>query len=485
AYTQVGIGTVTPAAGSILDIESDDKGILIPRVALIATNNAAPITPAPVEGLMVYNIATAGTTPNIVTPGFYFWNGIVWTRVATGGAVTRDWAVTGNGDINATDFIGTTNVESLRFRTNNLQRMLVLANGQVSINENNPFTGNRFTVLGNNGEYAINGYSDAGVAIYGNNTGSGRGVFGSSNNIGVEGFGGIGIIGTSPIANGQGIRAINTAVTGTGLLSVGNNSPSYILDAGSGAALNGAPFGAVAYGNRAADGYGIIAAGNALSAFTIPGGGGGSFTGRQWGVFANATISGASNNATNRAAFAGNFISNDATLGGVYIGARIGGNVYKILGTGGGAGASVSTTMPTRDGERILFAPEAPENWFFDLGEAQLINGKATVNIDPLFIDVISDAKPFKVFVQGAEETIGSIRVSRNQREKSFTLEDSGGPSNGVVQFKIYGIWKGKENLRFPEFLPEYHINPEYLEKIEVKEENILTQDKGKFQRKN
>lgn len=90
-----------------------------------------------------------------------------------------------------------------------------------------------------------------------------------------------------------------------------------------------------------------------------------------------------------------------------------------------------------------------------------------------MFIDCISDAKPFKVFVQGAEETIGIIKVKRNQREKSFTLEDSGGASNGIVQFKIYGIWKGKEDLRFPEFLPEYHVNPTYTEKVEVKEGNL------------
>ncbi|PIQ18537.1 MAG: hypothetical protein COW66_06075, partial [Flavobacteriaceae bacterium CG18_big_fil_WC_8_21_14_2_50_34_36] len=47
-YAQVGIGTTTPDAGSILDINSPDKGILIPRVALTATNSQLPITPAAV-----------------------------------------------------------------------------------------------------------------------------------------------------------------------------------------------------------------------------------------------------------------------------------------------------------------------------------------------------------------------------------------------------------------------------------------------------
>jgi hypothetical protein len=32
----------------------------------------------------VYNTATAGTSPNNVTPGYYFWNGTVWIKFAAG-----------------------------------------------------------------------------------------------------------------------------------------------------------------------------------------------------------------------------------------------------------------------------------------------------------------------------------------------------------------------------------------------------------------
>lgn len=476
-YAQVGIGTTNPAPGAMLDIDSDNSGIVIPRVALTATNLQTPITaPTPEIGLMVFNIATAGTPPNNVTPGFYYWDGSNWQRMTSG--ASTDWSRLGNaGTTPGTNFIGTSDAQDFVIATDGDERMRVLDNGQVSINENTPFAVDRLTVQGEDGEFAINGYTSNGGAVYGNNTsGAGWGVLGESSNIGVEGFGAYGVIGESPEAAGQGMRAFNTspagANSGTGLLAIGNNSLGYILNVGSGAAFNGIPVGAVAYGNRVSDGYGILAAGNDLATSSIAGGGGGSFTGRQWGVYANATLSGSG--AINRAAFVGNFneVSTNRT---VYLGARIGGNNYKVLGTGS---ASVSTTMQTRDGERILFAPEAPENWFFDLGEVQLINGKATVQLDPLFIDCISDEKPFKVFVQGAEETIGIIKVKRNQREKSFTLEDSGGASDGIVQFKIYGIWKGKEDLRFPEFLPEYHINPEYQEKVEVKENSTkLTEE--------
>lgn len=72
--------TITPSA--VLDIESANKGVLFPRVALTATTDATTIT-SPAEGLTIYNTATVGTAPNNVTPGYYYWNGTKWTKVAT------------------------------------------------------------------------------------------------------------------------------------------------------------------------------------------------------------------------------------------------------------------------------------------------------------------------------------------------------------------------------------------------------------------
>jgi hypothetical protein len=76
----------SPDASAMLDIDaapSNDKGLLVPRVALIATNNALPVT-APATSLLVYNTATAGTPPNNVTPGFYYWDGTKWASINSG-----------------------------------------------------------------------------------------------------------------------------------------------------------------------------------------------------------------------------------------------------------------------------------------------------------------------------------------------------------------------------------------------------------------
>jgi hypothetical protein len=83
---QTGIGTTTPSASAKLEVAATDKGFLPPRVALSATNVFTPITgtAASAAGLLIYNTATAGSAPNNVVPGYYYWNGLVWIQIAGG-----------------------------------------------------------------------------------------------------------------------------------------------------------------------------------------------------------------------------------------------------------------------------------------------------------------------------------------------------------------------------------------------------------------
>ena len=69
SYAQVGINTNTPDSSSALDIESTTGGILIPRL----TETQRDAISSPATGLMIYQ--TDQTT------GFYFYNGIAWTRI--------------------------------------------------------------------------------------------------------------------------------------------------------------------------------------------------------------------------------------------------------------------------------------------------------------------------------------------------------------------------------------------------------------------
>ena len=87
-HAQTGIGTTNPNASAKLEIAATDKGFLPPRIALTASNVFAPIagTSSGAAGLLIYNTATAGTAPNNVVPGYYYWNGTAWIQL-TGGLV--------------------------------------------------------------------------------------------------------------------------------------------------------------------------------------------------------------------------------------------------------------------------------------------------------------------------------------------------------------------------------------------------------------
>jgi hypothetical protein len=124
---QVGVGTTTPQA--TMDITSTNDGLLIPRIALSATNVATVLTPTTSE--LVYNTATSAVGPNQVTPGFYYWDGTLWIRLSSG--ATNDWALTGNaGTTPGTNFIGTTDAQDLRIKTGGTDRLNIQnSNGQL------------------------------------------------------------------------------------------------------------------------------------------------------------------------------------------------------------------------------------------------------------------------------------------------------------------------------------------------------------------
>jgi hypothetical protein len=112
----VGIGTATPDPSARLHISDNARGLLIPNVALTATNVAAPVT-SPATSLLVYNTASAGTGATAVTPGFYYWNGSQWVRLLGGGEA---WLLTGNAGTNpAVNFLGTTDAQPLCIRVDN------------------------------------------------------------------------------------------------------------------------------------------------------------------------------------------------------------------------------------------------------------------------------------------------------------------------------------------------------------------------------
>lgn len=129
---QIGINTTNPKA--MLDVESDDSGILIPRVSLVRTTDADPVV-SPQHAELVFNLATV----NDVTPGFYYWNGSIWVRLSAGGGSTGGdddkWDLSGNsGTTPGDNFLGTKDNNALHIKTANTTRLIFPTENQIHAN---------------------------------------------------------------------------------------------------------------------------------------------------------------------------------------------------------------------------------------------------------------------------------------------------------------------------------------------------------------
>ena len=80
---QLNVGsTSAPNPSAMLQVTSSNKGLLLPNVALTATNSPVPLA-AHVAGMVVYNTATAGSGSVAVTPGIYVNDGTKWGTYAS------------------------------------------------------------------------------------------------------------------------------------------------------------------------------------------------------------------------------------------------------------------------------------------------------------------------------------------------------------------------------------------------------------------
>jgi hypothetical protein len=123
-HGQAGINTTTPGDGAMLDIYSQNKGILIPKVNIGDVTTIAPVVSAAEESLLVYNTNAA------TGKGFYYWTGAIWTRIGVNINGGLDWKITGNSGTTLSDppalgddFLGTIDDQDYIFRTNGIERM--------------------------------------------------------------------------------------------------------------------------------------------------------------------------------------------------------------------------------------------------------------------------------------------------------------------------------------------------------------------------
>ena len=115
-FAQTGIGTTTPNASAKLEVASTDKGFLLPRMT--AAQRSLILTPA--NGLLVYQTdSPTGFYVNTGTSGSPVWTRVNmdWTRAGNDvsysggnvgiGTITPTQALDVNGNVKATNFLGT------------------------------------------------------------------------------------------------------------------------------------------------------------------------------------------------------------------------------------------------------------------------------------------------------------------------------------------------------------------------------------------
>ena len=96
SYSQVGIGTTTPAAQ--LEVSATNQGILIPRVGLTSLVTASPIL-NPQGGALVTSTMVYHTGVNSINAGYYYWDGTKWQGIgkADENRGLQYYAFSGNG----------------------------------------------------------------------------------------------------------------------------------------------------------------------------------------------------------------------------------------------------------------------------------------------------------------------------------------------------------------------------------------------------
>lgn len=517
SYAQIAINTTgaNPDASAGLDVSFTNKGVLIPRVALTATNVPSPVT-SPADGLLVYNTATAGTAPNNVIPGFYYWttatskwnmlfsgsvpsipgntefwvrptsalyiqpmynanarvydsgqpfgfyydgnndnggffagwsNGLMGTRgsasdIPIWGGDVFPWVDNGNdGIVNNTDnmtysgvygwgsaYMGVTGASRLdagvrgiglggTSGTNSSWPVVgvlgeVIATGNSGNGQQGIYgwqaasPGGAATCIGTLGRTSQTGNQSAGVAgYYTNNVGSLVTCFNSFQSLGMLGTGSTGATGQTSVVGGIGVFGTNTDLTST--LNIGVQ--------------------------------GVV--GDLSSVFA-------DFKG----------VVGLSNNIANNWGYGGYFIGEYAGVYGYNPTTTVGYGVY-YSGNLGGSGTK-SCIMKTSQGPRALYCVESPENYFEDYGTSKLINGRARIEIDPLFLETITinNENPYKVFIQMTDEIPNNVHIVKHDTYFEV-IENNNGTSTAEFDWRLVAKRKGFEKLRLKE-APEAYTDP-------------------------
>lgn len=326
----------------------------------------------------------------------------VMTWASPGSVFNPDWDTFGNGGTNpATNFLGTTetglSAQDLVIKTNNIERIRVQADGNIrmdtAITLSQLFVKDNSPtaplIRGVNLNTTTNTFS---YGIIGNTKSTEIGSYAVRGEMkDLDGTSGIGVLGqTTPTA-----IDFCTGVLGRGWIDLNDSTVT----------------------------------GNTIDNYPIPGQ---TFSGVN-GVY------GFVNFVTGTGVYGYNL---DTTIG----------SAYAVYGEGNFAmSGAKSASVPTTQGNQLVYCKESPEMWFEDFGFAQLQNGSAHIKLDDLFLETvfIDDAHKMHVVLQEQAESKGLYFVA-DAGHKGFTVkEKKGGNSNVPFSYSIMAKRRFYQDQRF------------------------------------
>jgi hypothetical protein len=315
------------------------------------------------------------------------------------------WLTNGN-TLAGTELLGSTNAQPVKFYSNNIERMRINpTDGEVVVGATTSgLPGDMLCAVGNvTLPWPVNGYtSQNGGGVYGSVTG------GATNFSAVQG---------EYIGNGAG-------------------SGTYGANFGAGVGITSAGANGAYAGTLAAGGVGTKGLNNSLTGSSRMGVYG-AYAGTAFGLgVVGIGFGGAIPSGNNDIAVVG-WRANNANYSGYFNGNHVIANGTKT--------ASVGTSQ----GNQLLYVTETPEVWFEDIGRARLVNGQATVELDPLFLETvfIDEEHPMHVFIQMEGESNDVYTVPGTTSFK--VKERNGGTSDAAFSYRIMAKRLNFQDHRF------------------------------------
>jgi len=139
---------------------------------------------------------------------------------------------------------------------------------------------------------------------------------------------------------------------------------------------------------------------------------------------------------------------------------------------------SKNAVVPIDGGKRIvaMSAIEAPQNWFEDVGEAELVNGAAAIQLDSSYTQTVNTETTYQVFLTPYGDCKGLYVANRTAH--SFEVHELGGGTATLnFGYRIMALRKNYENVRFADHTHDLDAHKRMMERMKARASHPQSHD--------